>query len=90
LEAKGNAMTIIVRRRQLLDWFGEARPYFTASYQGNGKWQVWGVGNDAVGASGDFSGKGDGLWSVYEKSVIVEPANDKARELLNYIQWCTR
>lgn len=90
LEAKGNAMTSILRRRQLLDWFGEARPYFTASYQGNGKWQVWGVGNDGVGARGELSGVGGGLWNVYEKSGIVEPANDKAKELLSYIQWCTR
>lgn len=90
LQGKATAMTIFMRRQQLLNWFGEARPYFTASYQGNGKWQVWGVGNDGDGAKGGFSGKGGGLWSAYEKSGVVEPANDKARELLSYIQFWTR
>ena len=90
LEARGSAMTMFVRRLELLDFLSKARPSFTASYQGNGKWQVWAVGNDGVGATGIFSGGWGGLWNVYEKSGVIEPANDKAGELLSYIQWCTR
>ena len=65
-------------------------PTGQSNYQDNGKWQVWAVGNDGVGATGNLSGGWGGLWNVYEKSGVIEPANDKARELLSYIQWCTR
>lgn len=90
LESKATSTTILVRRLQLLDWLGKARPYFSASYQGNGKWQVWAVGNDGVGARGELAGGWGGLWNLYENSGVIEPANDKARELLIYIQWLTR
>lgn len=90
LEARGSAMTLLAPRLRLLEFLNKAVPYFTASYQGNGKWQVSAVGNDGVGRIGNFSGGWGGLWNVYENSGVIEPANDKARELLNYIQWCTR
>lgn len=90
LETRGNAMTLFVKRLELLDWLNKARPYFTATYQGNGKWQVWAVGNDGVGAKGVLAGGWGGLWNLYENSGVIEPANDKARELLSYIQWYTR
>ena len=91
LESKAAATTLSFSKRlELVDWLGKARPYFRASYQGNGKWQVWAVGNDVVGAKGGFVGGWGGLWNVYENSGVVEPANDKAVELLSYIQWLTR
>ena len=83
-------MTIFTKRLELLHFLDKAIPHFTATYQGNGKWQVWAVGNDVVGAGGNLSGGWGGLWNVYENSEVIEPANDKARELLSYIQWCTR
>lgn len=73
LERQVTAMTIGLDRRQLLaTQLGQQRPYFTASYQGNGKWQVLALGNDGAGAHGQLllpaSGGCDGLWNVYENS----------------------
>jgi len=90
LEIKATATTIIGPRRELLDWLGKARPYFTATYISNGKWEVQAVGNDGDGSRGVLTGDSSGLWNVYENSRVVEPANDKARELLSYIQFLTR
>ena len=89
LENKATATTIIIRRRELLDWLAECRPLFTATYQTGGRWQVRGVGNSGNGSAGNLDAAW-GLWSVYEKSHIVEPANNEARELLSYLHWCTR
>lgn len=44
LEARVTSVSAIPYRMNLLDQLGKARPYFQAVYQGNGKWQVWGLG----------------------------------------------
>ncbi len=90
LEARGNAMTDSPKRLEILFILNGAFPHFRATYQSNGKWQVWAVGNDGVGTSGNLTVGWGGLWDVYENSGVIEPANDKARELLSYIQWYTR
>ena len=84
LQNKAASMTVITHRMSLLDAIGIARPYFAATYQGNGKWQV-----RALGYGVDRYNY-DGLWNLYEASGAIEPANDEATALLRYIQWWTR
>ena len=84
LESKGESV-IIGWRRAFLSTLSNARPQFSALYQGNGKWDVWALGRDYE-TGFLYSG---GLWNLYEASRIVEPANDQARAVLVQIQTFT-
>ena len=96
LENQADAMTVYGNRLSILDFFSSDKQYFTASYKGNDMWQVLAVGNDDVGTSGKWGYAGsandpnDGLWNVFEKSGVIEPANDKAQALLSYMQYWNR
>ncbi|MBN2463855.1 MAG: hypothetical protein JXB43_09700 [Dehalococcoidia bacterium] len=70
LENKINAMTHLSLRMSCLNTLNKARPDFHAVYQGKGKWTVAALGQ----------------WNLYEASGVIEPADDKAREWLYYIQ----
>jgi len=74
LENKSNAMTVLTLRMKFLDMLDEDRRYFSAVYQGKGKWQVSALGQ----------------WSLYETSRVIEPADDDAREWLHLILQNTR
>lgn len=81
---KFTSMTDIIQRIPSLGILDEARPYFSAKYQGNGKWVVSALGS----SEGKWSSNG-GLWNLYEASRTIEPANDQATELIRYIQHWT-
>ena len=81
LDNKVTSMTDITQRKVTLHLLGEARPYFIANYQSNGKWQVWALG---IGEENwTYNG---GLWNLYEASRAIEPANDQATKLWSYFQ----
>ncbi len=84
LEAKATSMSASAVRQQLFTLIGEARPYFTATYLGNGKWQVSALGYGLKDKDWFFYYSG-GLWYLYEVSRTIEPANDQATALLLYI-----
>jgi hypothetical protein len=85
LEAKITAITDYIERMRLLEMLGDSRPNFVANYQGNNTWQVSALGYVFDGLQWVFNSKG-GLWNIYEASVVIEPANNQARQLLNRIQ----
>jgi len=88
LEARASSVVI---RQPLLTALSKARPYFTATYQGNGKWQVSALGYGPKEKFTDwFFYYSGGLWNLYEASRTIEPANDKATALLFYIQQRTK
>jgi len=76
------AMTDITQRKVTLELLGVARPYFSAYYQGNGKWLVWALGVNEE----NFASFNGGLWNLYEASRAIEPANDQATKLLTSFQ----
>ncbi|MFC1937171.1 hypothetical protein ACFLWY_01275, partial [Chloroflexota bacterium] len=84
LDNKVTSMTAITQRTVTLHVLGAARPYFSAYYEGNGKWQVRAVGTGEINWT--YNG---GLWNLYEASRAIEPANDQATKLLSYIQQWT-
>ena len=87
LEARASSVSSIYIRQPLLTSIGIARPYFTATYQGNGKWQVSALGYGLKDKDWVFNY--GGLWNFYEASKTIEPANDQATALLSYIQLWT-
>lgn len=88
LEARASLVSSIGLRQPLLTALAIARPYFTATYQGNGKWQVSALGYGLKDEDWVFNY--GGLWNLYEVSRAIEPANGEASDLLLYIQRRTR
>ena len=70
LEAKVSSISDNDARLRVLALIATGRQSFTATYLGNGKWQV----------------SGYGLWNLYETSKTIEPANDETRAMLIFIQ----
>lgn len=91
LEARASSITTVNIRLNLLTTLSKARPYFTATYQGNGKWQVSALGYGPTEKSNDwFFYYPGGLWNLYEALKTIEPANNQATALLIYIQRYTK
>jgi len=88
LEARASLVSLIGLRQPLLTALAIARPYSTATYQGNGKWQVSGLGYGLKDEDWVFNYRG--LWNLYEVSRAIEPANGEASALLLYIQHRTK
>lgn len=88
MEARASSVSNLSIRQPLLAAIGIARPYFTATYQSNGKWQVSALGYGIKDNNLVFNY--DGLWNVFETSETIEPANDQASQLVSYIQKYTR
>jgi hypothetical protein len=88
LDDRASLVSPINLRQNLLAAIAIARPYSTATYQGNGKWQVSGLGYGQKDE--DWVFKYGGLWNLYEISGTIEPANSEASALLLYIQHWTK
>jgi hypothetical protein len=84
LEARASLVSPMGTRQPLLNALAIARPNSTATYQGNGKWQVSGLGYGLEDEKWLFNYSG--LWNLYEVSRAIEPANKEASQLLLYIQ----
>lgn len=88
LEARASSVSAIGIRNPLLKALVIARPYSTASYRGNGKWQVSALGYGLKDEDWVFNY--GGLWNLYEVSKAIEPANGDASALLLYIRYNTK
>ena len=84
LEARASLVSPIGIRQPLLTALATARPYSTATYKGDGKWQISGLGYGLEDEDWVFNY--GGLWNFYEVSRAIEPANGEASQLLLYIQ----
>jgi len=91
LDSRASPMNVR-QRMWLLNDLSAAKPYFQAVYQGNGKWQVWGLGRVTQSNYLDFGtwSYAGGLWNLYETSGAIQPANAQATEALNCIQFWVR
>lgn len=89
LEARASLVSSY--RQSLLTTLAKAKPYFTATYQGKGKWQVSALGYGPKEEANDwYFYYGGGQWNLYESSKTIEPANAQATALLLYIQQRTK
>lgn len=93
-EASAVVFDYLMRRFERADPFIEmsaltrSRGQYSADYLGDGRWKVTGLGSGKKEEEPDrtyyFYKRGE--WIVYEKSLIVEPANDEARDLVAHLQ----